>query len=522
MSPLARVVAMLVAAALVLGGGGLVALSLLSGSDDADSGTDHPVAPVTSAPQGGSQDAPDPALASFYSQKLDWQPCRDEFSCATLTVPLDYADPAGESIDLALLVVPAGGDRIGSMVVNPGGPGAPGTDYAAAATQVFGKALREHYDIVGFDPRGTGASSPVDCLTDDELTAYIASDPSPDTPVEEADYFAESAKLGTGCAERSGELAAHVSTEEAARDMDVLRAALGEARLAYFGASYGTKLGATYADLFPTHVGRMVLDGAVDPALATRDLNIAQAGGFETALRAYVGNCVDTTPSCFLGVSVDEGVAKIQRLLADIDANPLPAADGRTVTEGDATLGIALPLYSRDYWVLLSTALRQALGGDGSTLMVLSDAYNNRTNGRYANNSSEAIYAINCLDDPWSERTAAEIEADIAAFEQASPTFGRTFAWMNANCSGLAVPSTHGPHEVHADGAPPILVLGTTRDPATPLAWAQSLADQLQSGVLLTRDGDGHTAYGSDNTCIDGLVDDFMVDGTVPDDGSSC
>ncbi|MFT4286544.1 alpha/beta fold hydrolase [Nocardioides sp.] len=516
---MSRIVAIVIVLALVLGGGAVVALSLLGGSDDSGTG---PATPATTAPEEGSQEAPDPSLERFYTQQLDWQPCREKFSCASLTVPLDYADPTGETIDLALLVVPATGDRIGSLVVNPGGPGAPGTDYAAMASVVFGQALREHYDIVGFDPRGTGGSSPVDCLSDEELTAYIAGDPSPDTPEEEADYFAAAATFGQGCAERSGAVAAHVSTEEAARDMDVLRAALGQRSLSYFGASYGTKLGATYADLFPDRVGRMVLDGAVDPALPSRELNLAQAGGFETALRAYVGNCVDTSDSCFLGETVDEGVAKIQQLLADIDAHPLPTADDRTVTEGDATLGIALPLYSRDYWMLLSTALRQALNGDGSTLMTLSDAYNSRTNGRYDNNSSEAIYAINCLDDPWAEKTPAEVEADVSAFEQASPTFGRTFAWMNATCSGLAVPSDHGPHEVHATGAAPILVLGTTRDPATPLAWAKSLADQLDSGVLVTRDGDGHTAYNADNDCIDQTVEDFLVKDVVPDDGTSC
>jgi pimeloyl-ACP methyl ester carboxylesterase len=514
-----RVVALLVVIGLVLGGGGLVALTVLR--SDGSPTSVRPASPPPTSAEPGSQAAPDPALQRFYGQRLDWTRCRDHFWCAELEVPLDYARPAGDTIRLALLAAPATGRRIGALVVNPGGPGVPGTDYAAASARAFGAPLRAHYDIVGFDPRGTGASSPVDCLSDKALTAYLAADPDPDDSSEEAAFLASARAMGAGCVQRSGAVAGHVSTVEAARDMDVLRSALGETQLTYFGASYGTKLGATYADLFPARVGRFVLDGAVDPALPTRELNLQQAQGFETALRSYVGNCVKSA-GCFLGDTVDAGVAKVQSLFADLDEHPLPTRDGRELTEGDAFLGLALPLYSRSYWLLLSTALKSALAGDGSALMLLADAYVHRTGDTYDDNSSEAIYAINCLDDPWALHTPAEVAADVPAFEKASPTFGRSFAWLGATCSGFRSPSTSRPRALHAAGAAPIVVIGTTRDPATPLQWAKNLAAELDSGVLVTRDGDGHTGYHSGNRCVDSAVEDYLVDGTVPRDGLSC
>ncbi|GAA1953729.1 alpha/beta hydrolase [Nocardioides panacihumi] len=517
---MSRIVALVVVLALVLGGSGLVVLTLLR-SDDSAATSGPPPSPAAGSAEPGAQDAPDPALQRFYAQRLDWQKCRGHFWCATLEVPLDYAHPTGTTIKLALLSAPATGKRIGAMVVNPGGPGVPGTDYAAAAARAFREPLRNRYDIVGFDPRGTGASSPVDCLSDGELTAFLSADPDPDDADEESAYFASAREMGAGCAKRSGAIAAHVSTVEAARDMDVLRAALGEARLTYFGASYGTKLGATYADLFPSRVGRFVLDGALDPALPTRELNLQQAAGFETALRAYVANCTKS-PGCFLGDSVDAGVAKVQSFLADLDQKPLPTKDGRELTEGDAFLGLALPLYSRSYWLLLSSALKSAMAGQGTALMLLADAYADRTGHTYDNNSSEAIYAVNCLDDPWARHTAAEVKADIPAFEAASPTFGRVFAWMGASCSGLQEPTTSKPAALHAKGAPPIVVTGTTRDPATPLQWAKNLASELDSGVLVTRDGDGHTAYNSGNKCVDSALEAYLIDGTVPRDGLAC
>ncbi|HEX5920029.1 MAG TPA: alpha/beta hydrolase, partial [Nocardioides sp.] len=319
----------------------------------------------------------------------------------------------------------------------------------------------------------------------------------------------------------SGPVVGHVTTTEAARDMDVLRAALGEEQLTYFGASYGTKLGATFAELFPERVGRLVLDGAVDVSLDAQSLGLEQAAGFETALRAYVQNCLDTTDNCFLGDTVDEGLATITGLLDSIEEQPLPAGD-RELTVGNAFYGIITPLYNRDYWFLLSTALTSALEGKGSALMQLADAYASRNpDGSYADNSVEANYSINCLDDPTSV-PFAKVPSLYEAYEEASPTFGRVFAWSAPLCRGVDVTSSEEPLDIRAEGAAPILVLGTTRDPATPFEWAEALSAQLDSGVLVERDGDGHTAYNAGNECIDTLVEDYLLDGTVPDDGTAC
>ncbi|CAA9391757.1 MAG: Probable exported protease [uncultured Nocardioides sp.] len=488
-----------------------------SPSSDPDPDNDN-----DSADESTPSAVPAPAgLESFYAQQLDWESCDGDFECAALVVPLDYADPQGETIEVALLKVAARGDSQGSLVVNPGGPGAPGTDYAAAASRVFREPLLRGFDIVGFDPRGTGESAPVDCLSDEQLDAYLASDPNPDTAAEEQGYARLVRDFGEGCAELSGDLVNHVSTIEVARDMDVLRAVLGEDTLTYFGASYGTKLGATYAELFPDLVGRLVLDGAVDVSLDNRQLGIEQAAGFETALRSYIQNCIDTAETCFLGETVDEGLARITTLLTEIESSPLPAGDDRELQIGNAFYGIVTPLYNRSYWYLLSTALRSALDGSGTALMELADIYASRGPEGYTDNSSEAIFAINCLDDP-SSVGFDEVDAELAAFEEASPTFGSIFAWSLTGCSGSQGESTEEPIEIRAEGSAPILVVGTTRDPATPLKWAEALAEQLESGVLLRRDGDGHTAYNSGNECIDTAIEAYLLEGTVPADPTDC
>ena len=513
-----RVVALVLVVALALGGGAVVGLAAL----DSLTSDEDPAAVPTTTPGPGATDAPRPALSPYYEQQLDWEACRGEFLCATLTVPLDYRDEDGDTLDLALLKVPAADPdrRIGSLVVNPGGPGAPGTDYAAQAGAVFREPLLAAYDVVGFDPRGTGDSDPVDCLTDEELDQYVAEDPDPDTPAETTEYLRWVDAFGAGCAQRSGDLAAHVTTVEAARDMDVLRAALGESTMTYFGASYGTKLGATYADLFPDKVGRLVLDGAVDLSIDSRRLSLEQAGGFETALRAYVEDCVGQE-DCFLGDSVDAGLERIKGFLDEVDADPLPTGSGRELRVGNAFYGVVLPLYNRDYWSILDQALKTAFDGDGSALLLLSDLYHSREGDRYTDNSTEALYAINCLDDPYAI-TAAEVPAQIPAFEEASPTFGSVFAWGLTTCLGMQVEATERDREIDGAGAAPIVVVGTTRDPATPYQWAVHLAEQLESGVLVSRDGDGHTGYNSGNACVDEAVEDYLLDGTVPEDGLSC
>lgn len=518
-----RVVAVIAVLVLAVTTFAAVGLAIRGALPDDSGPTAQPTPSPTTPPPASVTEAPAPDLADLYSQRIDWQPCEsnDDHDCGFLTVPVDYSEPEGETIDLALLRVPASGERVGSMVVNPGGPGARGTTYAAAAGQVFREPLLQGFDVVGFDPRGVGRSAPIDCLSDEELTASLAGDPTPDTPEEQAAFKDGVLSYGDKCVENSGPVIGHVTTAEAARDMDVLRAALGEETLTYFGASYGTKLGATYAELFPEQVGRFVLDGAVDVALDPQSLSLDQAEGFETALRAYVQNCLDSTDNCFLGDSVEEGLDTITGLLDTIEEEPLPAGD-RELTVGSAFYGIITPLYNRDYWFLLSTALASALEGKGSALMQLADAYASRNaDGTYLDNSVEANYAINCLDDPTSV-PFGKVPSLFEVFEEASPTFGRVFAWGMTSCRGIAVTSSEEPLTIRGEGAAPIVVLGTSRDPATPLKWARTLAGQLDSGVLVERDGDGHTAYNAGNECIDTLVEDYLLAGDVPPDGATC
>jgi pimeloyl-ACP methyl ester carboxylesterase len=524
-----RLIAALVAFALVAVAVFAVAQALTSDGSDGSDGEGAkadatPTLAPTPTPQPGSSEPPAPDLASFYSQQLSWESCRGDFECATLSVPVDYADPAGDTIDLALLKDPADepSDRVGSLVVNPGGPGAPGTSYAENSSFAFRDVIRRDFDIVGFDPRGTGDSDPVDCISDADLDASGALDPDPDTPTEGAALQSAAEAFFQGCVDNSDSLVGHVTTVEAARDLDVLRAALGESQLLYFGASYGTKLGATYADLFPDKVGRLVLDGAVDVSIGLRQLTLEQAAGFEVALRSYVQNCVDAG-GCFLGDSVDEGLGTIQDLIADIDEQPLPTSlDGRELAVGNAFTGLVSPLYSRDYWSFLDQALQSALDGDGTLLLRIGDLFRSRNDsGAYDDNSVEAFFAITCLDDPYSV-TADQVPAQLPAFEQASPTFGDAFAWDLVDCNGIQVKATEKDSTIDAAGAAPIVVIGTTRDPATPYHWAVHLADQLESGVLVSRDGDGHTGYNAGNECVDEAVENYLVSGTVPADGLEC
>ncbi len=461
-------------------------------------------------------------LRKYYQQDVDWSGCRENLQCAKIRVPLDYEHPEGRSITLSLLKVPAASrsQRVGSLVVNPGGPGGSGVQYAANASSYFGSEIRQAFDIVGFDPRGVGESTPVDCLPDEKLDEFVASDPDPDTPQEVAAADEMLREFGEGCVAKSGDLVSHVSTVEAARDVDIIRGVLGDRRLSWFGASYGTFLGATYADLFPDRVGRMVLDGALDPTLSNEETSLVQAHGFEVALRAYVGNCVDGG-GCFLGRTVDEGTQRIRQFLDDVEQKPISGTEGRPLEVGNAVLGIWAPLYNDSYWPVLDQALQAAFNGDGRALLALSDAYTSRGSGGYLDNSLEALYAVNCLDQD-DRMTWSEAKGDLADFEEASPTFGAIFAAGLSSCNAWPVEAKQDPGPLTAKGSAPILVIGTTRDPATPVEWARSLAAQLDSGVLVTRDGDGHTGYNAGNKCVDDTVEAYLVSGRVPESDVSC
>lgn len=466
---------------------------------------------------------PPTALTSFYQQKLDWQKCGVDL-CATLTVPLDYAHPGSATIKLAVLKVDATDQahKLGALVVNPGGPGASGVQFAAAGAQgYFRKALTSRYDIVGFDPRGVGKSTAVNCGNTDQTDQVVAENPDPTTAAEWERANAITQAYLMRCQTLSGALAGHVSTVEAAHDMDVLRAALHQPKLDYFGVSYGTFLGATYANLFPGNVGRMVLDGAMDPALSTLQMTLQQARGFEVALRSYVDDCVRQS-ACPLGSTDEAAVARVQQFLAQAQAHPIPTGTPRELNESLAMYGIWAPLYVKANWPQLTDAFREVFTKDTARQFLdLADAYIGRDDHGYLDNSLAAQNAVNCLDrddyTPWQQVGSLTPE-----FVKASPTFGRAFAAMLASCEFYPVQTHNRPAPVHAVGAAPIVVIGTTRDPATPIEWARALAQQLTSGVLVTRNGDGHTAYHTGNACIDDAVENYLVRGVVPHNGMAC
>lgn len=488
--------------------------AVISTRDDgkADSGTPEPAS--EGVPSG---------LEEFYTQKLSWKDC-GESRCTTVEVPIDYEEPDGETLKLEVKVVPSKGDGGRSLFVNPGGPGGEAQGFADYMTSQLGDEVLDSYDIVGVDPRGVGKSTPVDCLSDRELDEYAASEPDPDNPGEIEEYRALAVEFGNGCVEKSGALASHISTEEAARDFDVVRALLGSKTLDWFGASYGTELGATYATLFPKTVGRMVLDGAVDPSLSAEESAFGQTTGFQRALDAYIDDCVKRQ-DCPLGRDADAAEDRLVEFVEDRDANPMDTGEQRQLTQGITFYGIAVTLYDKQTWPILTQALTAAFKGDGGVLLRLSDAYFRRQpDGSYSENLGEANPAINCLDsaDDDGESTLEEVQDSLPRFSEASPVFGRALAWGALSCSDWPIKATHPQVDVDATGSKPIVVLGTTRDPATPYEWAKALADELGTAVLVSREGDGHTAYTSGNRCIQRIVDDYLVGGKVPKDGTSC
>ncbi len=464
------------------------------------------------------------ALQHYYTQTLSWHSCSDGFQCATMKVPLDYDHPTAGDVSLSMVRHKAAGQgfkRLGSLLINPGGPGGSAVDYAEYAATTYPAVVRDSYDIVGVDPRGVARSTPVTCLTDQQMDAWTATDSTPDTPAEIDGLVAADKTLAQGCEKDSGTLLSHVSTVDSARDMDVARALLGDAKLNYLGKSYGTFLGATYAGLFPTRVGRMVLDGAMNPSLDAQQLNSQQAGGFETAFNAFAADCVKIS-SCPLGSSTDQASKKIDELFAAWDAHPLSTGTSRKLDEALGTTGVIAAMYDQEQWPQLRGALTQAEHGDGSGLLALSDQYYERDASGHYSNLMYANAAVNCLDLPPAATDPQQVEQQLAAYRKASPHFGTSLAWAGLSCAYWPVKPTGEAHTIPAKGAGPIVVVGTTRDPATPYAWAQGLAAQLDSGTLLSYDGDGHTAYARGSQCIDGAINVYLLSGRAPAKGTMC
>lgn len=469
-------------------------------------------------------------LRPYYDQKLKWRDCGPaDFECATLRVPLDYAEPgSGEDDEVRLAVTRTkpsgkGKGRGGSLHVNPGGPGGSAIEYVQQAAGVaYPAEVRERFSLVGMDPRGVGRSEPIECLSDKQMDAYTRVDQTPDDKKEQAELSAAYKKFAQGCEKRAGKLLGHVSTVEVARDMDVLRAVLGDKKLDYVGASYGTYLGATYAGLFPQRSGRLVLDGAMDPSLSSVRVNREQTAGFEAAFKAFARDCVSHS-GCPLGEgTVREAGDKLSALFERIDRKPLDTGSKRSLTETQATTGVVRAMYDEGSWPVLREALAAAKKGDGEQLLALSDDYYERGPDGVYSNTMYANPAVNCLDLPPAFSGPEEAEKAVPSFEKVSPVFGRGFAWAALNCADWPHDATGAPHRIAAKGADPIVVVGTTRDPATPYRWARGLAGQLDTARLVTYEGDGHTAYLRGSDCVDKAVDAYLLRGQAPRNGTTC
>lgn len=480
-----------------------------------------PKTSATSAPTGETVTAD---LKPYYGQILSWTSCGSGMQCTKAKAPLDWKNPSGGEISLALVRHVATGKRLGSLLVNPGGPGGSGVEFVKNNLDyATDKTLQSSYDIVGFDPRGVGASSAVTCYSPAQMDNYLYAI-TPGARGSDA-WIAEqkqaSVDFGVACEKNTGALLKHVDTVSAARDLDLLRAVLGDTKLSYLGYSYGTYLGATYASLYPGKVGRMVLDGAIDPAASNFDVTKVQSEGFESALRAYMKACLAGKDCPFSG-SVDQGMATIGRLLKTVDASPIRNADGRELGANTLVTAIIYPLYDSTAWSYLSQMFGDVMKGKAAFAFTLADAYNNRdSSGTYGDNSTEAFMAINCLDYAY-DANPATMRAQAAELSKDAPVIGPYMGYGDIGCANWPDKTTATRGPITAPGTPPILVVGTTNDPATPYVWAKNLAKELSKGHLVTYKGEGHTAYNKSNSCVNDAVDHYLVSGTVPASDPMC
>ena len=580
---------------------GISALAVLVGGCLSACGTG--VAPAA----GGSATVPGPipsGLESFYRQAVNWYPCgatdgmektsektaqasastttaattsaqttaapssdgatetsdsseeetdNASFSCAVITVPLDYANPKGETISIAMKKRAAtGGHSQGALFINPGGPGDSGVSFAERAGNAFSPDLLSAYDIIGFDPRGVGSSTAITCSSNDDSSGSTAepsasgetsASPSASSAPSAGSTASATASAGTASGAESFEewaestrqsfqelteqcasntepaaLLDHVDTVSAARDLDILRALAGQEKLNYLGFSYGTYLASVYAETFPANTGRMVLDGAIDPSLSLAEQGLGQAKGFEQALRTYVDYC-QASAGCPLSGGTDAGVQQVRDLITSANSTPLSTGDpNRTVTGSDIVTALSEYLYTTEQnWEPLNKALDQAINHrDGSAF-----AATEEQDAASKDDSGGAFQAVTCLDYP-VEGDKTTWAAQYEEAKRVAPIFGNTSVGMDLVCSVWGHNGTRKPTQIHAHGAAPILVVGTTGDPATPYAWSKSLAEQLDSGQLLTWEGNGHTAYGGDASCVNDAVDTYLISGTMPKEGLTC
>ncbi|AQZ69944.1 probable exported protease [[Actinomadura] parvosata subsp. kistnae] len=465
------------------------------------------------------------------SDKISWGACTDikrpdgepparqdaSIRCGKLTVPLDYAQPDGEKLELALIKLPATGKGkpLGSMVFNFGGPGASGVDTLDQAAKAL-TALRARYDLVSFDPRGVERSSGVRCGSGAEMDTFVALDTLPPDDETDKQVAAANKRFAALCQQNSGKILPHVGTVNAARDMDRIRDAVGDPKLNYVGMSYGTQLGAVYATLFPKNVGRMVLDAPLDPTVTFEQRTLAQTRGFQQAYESFLRKCVKET--CALGKDEATAHTNVENLLNQLTAQPIKVGN-RQLTQGLASTGVAAALYSELTWPFLEEALGAALKGDGEALLYLADSYTGRSpDGSYSTQMT-SFPAITCVDT--AERPdEATLRRTEAAALKISPLFGSEGS--GGLCRVWPAKGSDEARHVNATGSAPIVVVGGKGDPATPYEWAPKLTAQLKTATLVTYEGEGHGAYLSGSKCIQGLVDAYLIDGKVPAKGATC
>lgn len=465
------------------------------------------------------------SVAQFYDQKLNWKSCHGSgFDCTTVTTPIDWAHPSKGSIKLALIrhKTTSKASRVGSLLVNPGGPGGSGYDFVEQSLDYAADAsLQKSFDVVGWDPRGVGRSAPISCLSDKAMDTFLYATPA-NTEGSDAwlqDQVPKEQAFAAACKKNTGALLGHIDAESNARDMDLMRAVLGDKKLNYLGFSYGTFFGEHYAKLFPKKVGRLVLDGPVDPSIGEPQDFTTQMGGFESAYRAYLADCL-TGQDCPFSGTLETALAQSKTLFDGVAARKLVASDGRMLTEGDLGTAISYPLYSEEAWPQLSQMLTLVKAGKPDAAFQFADAYNDRNSKGHYSSDADVYTAALCLDGVFPSDLAGT-RATMNTIAAAAPTIGAILSysdWVHVSiaCQNWPYKSVLQPEQIHAAGAAPIMIVGTTNDPATPYSGAVSIAKQLDKGFLVTRKGQGHTAYGSGNTCIDDTVDAYLVKGTVP------
>ncbi|MEN9715866.1 MAG: hypothetical protein RJA35_1333 [Actinomycetota bacterium] len=522
----------LIASVAALGAAALGAALLSTGPSSANPATSNPVA--ANAPQFAT-------VADYQNQTVQWTNCGTDLFCGKVTVPMDWSKPAGATIKLAVINHRASAAKpLGTVIFNPGGPGASGYDFVRDNfTSIGTKSLRANYNVMGFDPRGVQNSQPA-------VRCYVMDNKNPSPKMDNFLYGDSGYPLGSAkdlaatkaaikafdqaCAKNTGQLLAHLDTVSTAKDLDILRAVGGDAKLNYLGYSYGTFIGVNYASLFPSKVGRMVLDGAVDPTVSDEDQTLNQLRGFDDALTQYLMDCLGNSGCPFSG-TVADARSKISTFLRDLETKPISTTDnGRKLTVAMATSGIDMALYSKSYWTYLTSGFTSAFKGDGTTLERLADFYNDRNTvangdqaaGSYNSNEMEAFIATSCMDSRQSadpKKMAIQNKRVLAA----SSVMGRYWQFGGLACAYWPAKVAKPLASYSAKGAPTIVVVGTTHDPATPYSQAQHLAHGvLANAFLVTYDGEGHTAYGQGHSCVDNTVDDFFVSGTLPSSEPTC